>query len=129
MGYALGCILCGMAYQAGVVGGSGYTGAELLRLLSGHPDIDIVHVTAASNAGATVGSLYPSLGIAYPILSDPSRDAARAYGVLSRSGYASRWTFYIGADGIVKAVDQKVNTKEHGKDLTKQLEAIGVPKK
>jgi len=55
-----------MAYQAGVVGGSGYTGAELLRLLAGHPDIDIVHVTAASNAGATVGSLYPSLGVAYP---------------------------------------------------------------
>ena len=41
-----------MAYQAGVVGGSGYTGAELLRLLAGHPDIDVVHVTAASNAGA-----------------------------------------------------------------------------
>ncbi len=55
-----------MAYQAGVVGGSGYTGAELLRLLAGHPDIDVVHVTAASNAGTSVGSLYPSLGVAYP---------------------------------------------------------------
>ena len=48
-----------MAYQAGVVGGSGYTGAELLRLLAGHPDIDVVHVTAASNAGATVGVAVP----------------------------------------------------------------------
>ncbi len=55
-----------MAYQAGVVGGSGYTGAELLRLLAGHPDIDVVHVTAASNAGVGVGELYPSLGVAYP---------------------------------------------------------------
>ncbi|MGZ4691252.1 MAG: N-acetyl-gamma-glutamyl-phosphate reductase [Acidimicrobiia bacterium] len=55
-----------MAYQVGVVGGSGYTGAELLRLLAGHPDIEVVQVTAASNAGATVGSLYPSLGVAYP---------------------------------------------------------------
>lgn len=55
-----------MAYQAGVVGGSGYTGAELLRLLATHPDLDIVHVTAASNAGADVGALYPSLGAAYP---------------------------------------------------------------
>lgn len=64
--YARVCMLCGMAYQAGVVGGSGYTGAELLRLLAGHPDIDVVHVTAASNAGATVASLYPSLGVAYP---------------------------------------------------------------
>jgi N-acetyl-gamma-glutamyl-phosphate reductase len=55
-----------MAYQAGVVGGSGYTGAELLRLLAGHPDLDVVHVTASSNVGADVGSLYPSLGAAYP---------------------------------------------------------------
>lgn len=55
-----------MAYQAGVVGGSGYTGAEVLRLLAGHPDIDVVHVTAASNAGSLVSDLYPSLGGAYP---------------------------------------------------------------
>lgn len=55
-----------MAYQAGVVGGSGYTGAELLRLLAHHPYLDVVHVTAASNAGASVGALYPSLAVAYP---------------------------------------------------------------
>jgi N-acetyl-gamma-glutamyl-phosphate reductase len=55
-----------MAYQAGVVGGSGYTGAELLRLLAAHPDLDAVHVTAASNAGSSVAALYPSLGAAYP---------------------------------------------------------------
>jgi N-acetyl-gamma-glutamyl-phosphate reductase len=57
-----------MAYRAGIVGGSGYTGAELLRLLSGHPDLDVVHVTADSNAGAMVGDLYPALGAAYPAL-------------------------------------------------------------
>ena len=54
-----------MAYRAGVVGASGYTGAELLRLLAGHPEIDAVHVTADSNAGRTVGELYPSLAPAY----------------------------------------------------------------
>ena len=36
-------------------------GAELLRLLAGHPEIEVVHVTADSNAGAAVGDLYPSL--------------------------------------------------------------------
>lgn len=55
-----------MAYRAGIVGGSGYTGAELLRLLAAHPDLDVVHVTGDSNAGAAVGSLYPSLAAAYP---------------------------------------------------------------
>jgi N-acetyl-gamma-glutamyl-phosphate reductase len=54
-----------MAYRAAVVGGSGYTGAELLRLLAGHPEIEVALVTADSNAGATVGALYPSLAAAY----------------------------------------------------------------
>lgn len=47
------------------MGASGYTGAELLRLLAGHPEIDAVHVTADTNAGRTVGELFPSLAPAY----------------------------------------------------------------
>jgi N-acetyl-gamma-glutamyl-phosphate reductase len=54
-----------MAYRAAVVGGSGYTGAELLRLLAGHPEIEVVHTTADTNAGASVAELYPSLRPAY----------------------------------------------------------------
>jgi len=54
-----------MAYRAAVVGGSGYTGAELLRLLAGHPEIEVSLVTADSNAGARVGDLYPSLASTY----------------------------------------------------------------
>lgn len=57
-----------MAYRAAVVGGSGYTGAELLRLLASHPEIEVVHVTAGSSAGARVADLYPGLGVAYPEL-------------------------------------------------------------
>ena len=52
--------------SAAVVGASGYAGAELLRLLSGHPALHVVHATADSNAGTPVGRLYPSLGAAYP---------------------------------------------------------------
>ena len=70
-----------MAYQAAVVGGSGYTGTELLRLLSTHPDIDVVHVTADSNAGASVSSLYPSLAAAYPGLTYGSMDPASVAGL------------------------------------------------
>jgi N-acetyl-gamma-glutamyl-phosphate reductase len=54
-----------MAYRAGIVGGSGYTGAELLRLLAAHPEIEVVHVTADSNAGAPVAALYPGLVSSY----------------------------------------------------------------
>jgi N-acetyl-gamma-glutamyl-phosphate reductase len=55
-----------MAYRAAVVGGSGYTGAELLRLLAGHPEIEVAHVTADSNAGNRVAEVFPGLAPAYP---------------------------------------------------------------
>lgn len=65
-----------MAYRAAVVGASGYTGAELLRLLAGHPELEVTHVTADSNAGALVTDLYPSLAPAYPGLRHCALDAA-----------------------------------------------------
>ena len=67
-----------------------------------------------------------SLGIGYPILSDPSRDVARAYGVLSRSGYASRWTYYIGVDGRILAIDKDVHAASHGNEIAARLEELGV---
>lgn len=47
--------------RAGIVGGTGYTGVELLRLLTFHPDAEIVAVTSRADAGARVDKLYPSL--------------------------------------------------------------------
>jgi N-acetyl-gamma-glutamyl-phosphate reductase len=70
-----------MAYRAAVVGGSGYTGAELLRLLAGHPEIEVVLVTADSNAGASVADLYPSLAVAYHGLTYESVDPAGLAGL------------------------------------------------
>ena len=54
------------AMKAGIIGASGYTGAELLRLLSNHPDIEVAVVTAHSHAGQVVGEHTPSLAAAYP---------------------------------------------------------------
>lgn len=65
-----------------------------------------------------------SLGLAYPILSDATKDVARAYGVLAPSGYASRWTFYIGADGRILDIDDKVSAASHGADVAKRLAAF-----
>ena len=63
--------------KAGIVGASGYTGAELLRLFAGHPDLEVAVVTADSHAGEVVGRHTPSLAAAYPGLvyedSDPGR--------------------------------------------------------
>ena len=70
-----------MAYQAAVVGGSGYTGAELLRLLSTHPEIDVVAATAETNAGLRAAALYPSLAAAYPDLQYGPMDPAALSGL------------------------------------------------
>lgn len=47
--------------SASIVGGSGYGGGELLRLLSAHPNVDIAQVTSESHAGEFVHSLHPTL--------------------------------------------------------------------
>jgi N-acetyl-gamma-glutamyl-phosphate reductase len=54
------------AMKVGIAGASGYTGAELLRLLSVHPQFEVGVVTAHSHAGLPVGGHTPSLRAAYP---------------------------------------------------------------
>lgn len=51
--------------SVGIVGASGFTGAELLRLLVNHPDMDVRVVTGDTQAGNKVADLYPSLAPAY----------------------------------------------------------------
>ena len=47
--------------KVGVVGGTGYTGVELLRLLAGHPEAELVVITSRSEAGKPVSELFPNL--------------------------------------------------------------------
>ncbi|SFC25709.1 N-acetyl-gamma-glutamyl-phosphate reductase [Halobiforma haloterrestris] len=51
----------GESVTATVVGGSGFTGGELLRLLAGHPNFEVAEVTSRSKAGKSVGSVHPPL--------------------------------------------------------------------
>src|SRR4051794_37682722 len=53
----------------GIIGASGFTGAELLRLCALHPDLDVRFATGDTQAGAAVADLYPSLAAAYPTTS------------------------------------------------------------
>jgi thioredoxin-dependent peroxiredoxin len=71
-----------------------------------------------------------SLGADYPILADPDKKAAEAYGVLMPVvGVAKRWTFYIGKDGKVLAIDKDVNVDTAGADVAAKLAELGVPRK
>ena len=47
--------------KAAIVGGTGYTGVELLRLLAGHPQVEVTAITSRAEAGTPVSELFPSL--------------------------------------------------------------------
>ena len=54
--------------SVGVLGASGYAGAELLRLLARHPDLEVIWASGDSSAGRPVASRYPGLASAYGAL-------------------------------------------------------------
>jgi N-acetyl-gamma-glutamyl-phosphate reductase len=67
--------------RIGIVGASGFTGAELLRLAAGHPDLEVVLATGDTQAGTPVAALYPSLAAAYPDLVFTPYDPAACAGL------------------------------------------------
>lgn len=64
----------------------------------------------------------------FPILSDPDKTMSRAFGVLSERGFASRWTYYIDKEGIVRMIDKTVDPRSAGEQLVNNLESLGFDK-
>jgi len=75
----------------------------------------------------------------FPILSDPGKNVAKAYGVLrapsaaqpDAPSFANRWTFYIGPDGKILLIDKNGGgqTKTAGETLLGHLKELGVKEK
>jgi len=82
---------------------------------------------------ASVDPLAKNIGFAestdadFPLLSDPSKDVAAAYGVLTM-GLAMRETFYIGIDGTILKIDREVTPATSAEDMAANLGALGVKK-
>ena len=55
-------------YRVGILGASGFTGVELLRLCAGHPEFEVVYATGDTQAGTRAATVYPSLATRYPNL-------------------------------------------------------------
>jgi thioredoxin-dependent peroxiredoxin len=71
-----------------------------------------------------------SLSVDYPILSDPSKEVAKAYGVVhEKRPLPERWTYYIGPDGKILYIDKTVKAGTHGKDVAAKLKELGVKEK
>jgi peroxiredoxin Q/BCP len=73
----------------------------------------------------------------FPILSDPSRQVAEAYGVLRAPSaaqpdaprLAQRWTYYIGPDGKILHIDKAPGTKDAGLNIVTKLKELGIKEK
>ena len=71
-----------------------------------------------------------SIGIDYPLLSDPDRRVATAYGVVDADQpFPSRWTFYIGVDGHILYIEKLVSPATHGRDIAAKLAELGVARR
>jgi len=65
----------------------------------------------------------------FPMLSDPTKDVAKAYGVMHPEwGVAMRWTFYIDKDGKIAAIDNAVKPATSAEDVLAKLAELKVPK-
>lgn len=67
--------------SVGIVGASGYTGAELLRIAAGHPELDVKVATADTQAGTCIGDLYPNLSAAYGAVAFEGYDSESVRGL------------------------------------------------
>lgn len=91
------------------------------------PKASVALFAASTDDAATNKKFAESLTLDYPILSDPSKATAKAYGVLNpANGLANRWTFYIGKDGRVAHIDQAVQPSSHGKAVADQVQKLGL---
>ncbi|HBY86619.1 MAG TPA: peroxiredoxin [Colwellia sp.] len=68
-------------------------------------------------------------GADFPMLSDPTKSAAKAYQVLNMFNVASRVTFYISKEGKIIKIDDDISPKSAAQDMANNLAALGVAKK
>jgi len=67
-------------------------------------------------------------GADFPMLSDPSKQAAKAYDVLGLFKVANRVTFYISKEGTILHIDDNISPKTAAEDIVKQLELLAIDK-
>lgn len=83
--------------------------------------------TASCDTVKTNTRYAKELKLDYPILSDPKKDTAKEYGVVSATrGFPQRWTFIIGKDGKILHIEKKVKAGEHNKQLAETFDKLKI---
>jgi thioredoxin-dependent peroxiredoxin len=89
---------------------------------------DVAYFMASTDAIEKNTDFAKAQGADFPLLSDPSKETATAYGVLNEKGTARRWTFYIGTDGRILAIDKAVRPDTSAEDMVAKLGELNVAK-
>ena len=91
---------------------------------------NVAYFTASCDTVEMNTKFAKSLSLDYPILSDPGKKIAEAYGVVTEDREVPfRWTFYIGVDGKIMHIDRGVRPGMHGVDIVEQLSDLGVERR
>ena len=90
---------------------------------------DVKYFAASVDDAETNKKFAESLELDFPVLSDPSKATATAYGVLNEHQVASRWTFYIAPDGKISAIDREVKPDTAAADIAAKLGELKVAKR
>ena len=74
------------------------------------------------------GAFAKSQNADFPLLADPTKETAKAYGVMNdQYGFANRWTFYIDKKGKITAIDKAVKPATSAEDMAAELGKLKVP--
>jgi peroxiredoxin Q/BCP len=90
---------------------------------------DITYFMASVDPLETVTAFAESTEADFPLLSDPSKQVAKAYDVLAFYGYPKRQTIYIDKQGKILMVDSDINPATSAQDIAANLEKLGIDKK
>lgn len=90
----------------------------------------MAYFTASCDTPETNKKFAEKLELDYPILSDPTKEVAKAYGVVTaKRSLPFRWTIFIGKDGKILHIEKQVNAGDHGPQIAAQLKKLGVEQK
>jgi thioredoxin-dependent peroxiredoxin len=91
---------------------------------------DVAYFAASVDDAKKNKEFAESLSADYPILADPEKVAAGAYGVVMPVvGLAKRWTFYVDKAGKIAFIDKDVKVDSAGTDIAAKLQELGVPRR
>ena len=90
-------------------------------------ELDVTYFMASVDPLATNKEFAAENEADFPLLSDPSKEVAKAYEVLAFYGVPKRHTIYIGKNGKILYIDRDIQAATSAEDMAARVKALGIP--